>query len=115
FKNRAEGRGKRSADCSPLEGRRVRPSAGRVRRTGESCGPGDCGTLLGKTFSRMLSGICGSAALGSVLAHDIGDEPAAVLEMVRGRQAERLLQLRRPASRKVQKQSGSPLCSRARK
>src|SRR5207249_2076002 len=67
--------------------------------------------VLGKIVSRVLSGICGSAALGSVLAHDIGDEPSAVLEMVRGRQAERLLQLRRPASRQVQKQSRPRVCS----
>src|SRR5260370_9229936 len=55
----------------------------------------------------------GTPALGSVLAHHAGTQQSAILEMVCRRQNQRLLQLRRPTSRAIQKQSGADFCSGA--
>src|SRR5258707_2672943 len=61
----------------------------------------------------MLPRLRRTPALGSVLAHHAGRQQSTVLEMVCRRQNQRLLQLRRPPSRAIQKQSGADFCSGA--
>ena len=62
----------------------------------------------------MLPGIRGPAVLGRVLAHHPGHQQRAVLEVVYRRQAERQLQLRRPAPGQAQEQGGADLGPRTR-
>ena len=56
-----------------------------------------------EAFPRMFSRIRRAASLGQVLAHHARHQRSALLEVVRRRQAERLLQLRRSPPRKAQK------------
>src|ERR1035438_1230787 len=68
-------------------------------------------TLQREKFPGMFPGVRRSAELGQVLGHYARYQRSAILEVVRGRQDQRLVQLRGPASRQVQEQSGDHLCS----
>ena len=90
----------------------IRPSPP-VHRAGQPDRPRGQRAVRGEELPGVLRGIRRPARLGPALAHDAGHEQPAVLEMVRRRQAQRLLQLRRPASGEVQEQGGADLRPRA--
>ncbi len=58
--------------------------------------PGDLRAVQRGALPGVLQGVRRPAHLGRLLAHDPGHQQPAVLEVVRRRQAQRLLQLRRP-------------------
>ena len=64
-------------------------------------------------FPELLQGVRGPAHLGCPLAHDAGHQQRAVLEVVRRRQAECLVQLRGPACGGQPGQDGDHLRARA--
>ena len=100
----AVGDGQRGGDRRPLERGKHLSALRKVYRPGQPHRPRDHGTLQPRPLSGVLPGVRRSAQLGSVLAHHAGHHRRAVLEVVRGRQAQRVLQLRGPASRAVQEQ-----------
>src|SRR5260370_2725059 len=99
----------RSANCRPLEGRRVLPPVQGIHRPSQSCRSGFRQKIQRKAFSGMFRSLRFAARLGQAVAQDAGHQQAALLEMVRRRQTERLLQLCRPPSRQAQKQSRANL------
>jgi hypothetical protein len=60
------------------------------------------------TISQLFQGIRRPAGLVRILAHHPGHQRRPLLEMVQGRQDQRLLQLRRPPPGQKQKQDGDP-------
>src|SRR5262249_57336179 len=87
--------GKRSADCGALEGRRSLSSHREIHRLGQSERSQLCGAIRRKEFPGVFSRLRRSAGLGSLLAYHPRHQQPPFLEVVRRRQAERLLQLRR--------------------
>ena len=74
----------------------IQPTAG-IHRPGQHDRPGHLRAVQPGRLPRVLQGVRRPARLGRVLAHDARHQQPAVLEVVRRRQAQRLLQLRRPA------------------
>src|SRR5207253_3063623 len=95
---RTEGQAKayRSANRRSLEGRRVLSTSQGIHRPGESCRSCVRQEIQRKAFSGMLRPLRFPPRLGQALAQDTGHEQPALLEMVRRRKTQRLLQLRRP-------------------
>ena len=99
--NRGDGNGDRRSDARAAAGGTARSgevlAAGRLRGAGGRLGPGDL------RAGRGLRGVLGRARRGAALGHQVGPgarlvEPA-VRQVVRRRQAQRLLQLPRPPRR----------------
>src|SRR5437016_12823950 len=95
-RERTEGQAEthRSANRRPLEGGRILPPSQGIHCPGESCRSRLRQEIQRKEFSAMLRPLCFPARLGQTLAQDTGHEQPALLEMVRRRQTQRLLQLR---------------------
>ena len=112
---RRGGSGLRGADRCALEGGGVLPTSCEVHRTGKRGRPGYLRTLQRGALPRLLQGVRGSAHVGCLLAHDAGHQQPAVLEVVRRRPTERLLQLRRPPPGDEPQQGGAHLGAGARR
>ena len=104
----------RGNDRRSLARGRLYSAAAEIHRPGERLGPGHPGPLRGRELPGVLQGIRRPAALGRVLAHHPGHQQPAVLEVVRRRQAERQLQLRRPAPGQGPEQGRADLGARTR-
>ena len=111
--SRAGGGGLRGADRRPLARGGVLLPAREVHRAGERGRPGHPRAVQRGALPGVLQGVRGPAHLGCLLAHDAGHQQPAVLEVVRRRPAERLLQLRRPAPGDQPQQGGVHLGARA--
>src|SRR6266496_4992322 len=94
--SRTGGGGLRGADRGSLARGGLLLPASEVHRPGERKRPGHLRAVRRGALPRVLQGIRGSARLGHLLAHDAGQQQPAVLEVVRWRPTERLLQLHRP-------------------
>src|SRR5215216_6651619 len=97
----------RGADRRSLARGGLLPRSCKVHRTGKRHRPRHLRTVQRGALPRVLQGVRGPARLGRLLAYDPGHQQPAVLEVVRGRPAERLLQLRRPAPGDQPQQGGA--------
>jgi hypothetical protein len=59
------------------------PPAKFIGQAGKRCRSGHPGAVQRSALPRVLQGICGSAHLGCLLAHDAGHQQPAILEVVR--------------------------------
>src|SRR5574337_767450 len=108
-------RGQRGTDRGALEGGRVFPPCEEIHRAGQRAGSRYPQTLCHRELSRLFSGVRRPADLVGALQEGARHRQTAFLEMVRGRQAQCLLQLRGPSPRAVPQQGGVYLRGRTRR
>ena len=84
-------------------------------RVDQRVGPDHSGAIREGGVPGVLRGIREPPVLVQALDADPRREPSAVLPLVRGRRAQRILQLRRPAPRRAGRPGGVPICPGTRK